>query len=676
MDITIKIKDGEKFNHARHSHIFLVLRDLSLHKLQTLYKPKRKSFIVIEHVNKIVEKVNLNHIFKDIGINSLFPVKSELHSTPTVSYKYSKSVRSLIVNYGDVISDPNHEHFVCNCKSYPGEYIDTSHGHIVTGDMNIVDNIPLKNLLNKGLGYHDQQAPNKEEALKAIKAGLDSYISFVSSTLSTPIKAFIGWKNEILRQVNNKLVSVKSYEYNNILSQKDVKKALGTLHKDFVLVPVDKASKNIAIICKKYYIDVLNEEIENSPTFEHVSDDPDSFLDNLKTSLNVKFDNDNIPSMYATAKMHKIPKKFRYITSARNTIFSNVSENVGLCLKLLLKFARKSFKYRLQGIDNCIFIVDNRDKVIKFLDASNQVNCKKSISTWDFATLYTKIPHNKLKVKMSEFISKIMDNVANSNKQANFISMSNKSHVYFNKNRSKTNVSYSKEELVANVKLIIDNCYVLYHDKVFRQVIGIPMGTNCAPYLANIFLHMYEYAYLKDLVDKGETETAILLSNTFRYQDDCIALNDNGEFDRHFSNIYPPEMTLESTNLSTNVVTFLDLRISIFRGRFLYRSYDKRNDFPFVICNYPNLRGNVPLASSYGVFISQLVRFCAINQQVKSFISDVNKMTKKFVEQGFLVQHLRKQFYKFCDKYIHKWSKYGVDIFRLQDLIFPDSTRY
>ena len=362
LDITIKIKDGEKFNHVQHSHIFLVIRDLCLHKLQTLYKPKRKSFIVIEHVNKIVEKVNLNHIFKDIGINSLFPVKSELHSTPTVSYKYSKSVRSLIVNYGDVISDPNHEHFVCNCKSYPGEYIDTSHGHIVTGDMNIVDNIPLKNLLNKGLGYHDQQAPNKEEALKAIKAGLDSYISFVSSTLSTPIKAFIGWKNEILRQVNNKLVSVKSYEYNNILSQKDVKKALGTLHKDFVLVPVDKASKNIAIICKKYYIDVLNEEIENSPTFEHVSDDPDSFLDNLKTSLNVKFDNDNIPSMYATAKMHKIPKKFRYITSARNTIFSNVSENVGLCLKLLLKFARKSFKYRLQGIDNCIFIVDNRDK--------------------------------------------------------------------------------------------------------------------------------------------------------------------------------------------------------------------------------------------------------------------------------------------------------------------------
>ena len=52
--------------------------------------------------------------------------------------------------------------------------------------------------------------------------------------------------------------------------------------------------------------------------------------------------------------------------------------------------------------------------------------------------------------------------------------------------------------------------------------------TSCAPYLANIFLHMYEYDYLRGLVEKGEMENAWRLANTFRYQDDCIALNDNG----------------------------------------------------------------------------------------------------------------------------------------------------
>ena len=92
----------------------------------------------------------------------------------------------------------------------------------------------------------------------------------------------------------------------------------------------------------------------------------------------------------------------------------------------------------------------------------------------------------------------------------------------------------------------------------------------------------------------------------------------------NLKNTFPKsEMKLESTNLSKCMITFLDLRISIFRSRFLYRFYDKRDDFDFAICNYPHLDGNVPLASSYGVFMSQLVRFCDINQQVKGFINDV-----------------------------------------------------
>ena len=67
------------------------------------------------------------------------------------------------------------------------------------------------------------------------------------------------------------------------------------------------------------------------------------------------------------------------------------------------------------------------------------------------------------------------------------------------------------------------------------------MGTNCAPYLANIFLHMYEYDYLKMLVDKGEIVTAKKLANTFRYQDDCIVLDDDGEF----VNIFPKSTHLK-----------------------------------------------------------------------------------------------------------------------------------
>ena len=61
-------------------------------------------------------------------------------------------------------------------------------------------------------------------------------------------------------------------------------------------------------------------------------------------------------------------------------------------------------------------------------------------------------------------------------------------------------------------------------------------------------------------------------------------------------------MVLKNTNISTCVSTFLDLRISVFRGKFRYVSYDKRNDFDFVISNYPHLNGNIPYSAAYGVY--------------------------------------------------------------------------
>ena len=47
------------------------------------------------------------------------------------------------------------------------------------------------------------------------------------------------------------------------------------------------------------------------------------------------------------------------------------------------------------------------------------------------------------------------------------------------------------------INTVIDNAFVMYHDKIYRQKIGIPMGTNVAPYLANIVLHVYEHQYIR-----------------------------------------------------------------------------------------------------------------------------------------------------------------------------------
>ena len=69
------------------------------------------------------------------------------------------------------------------------------------------------------------------------------------------------------------------------------------------------------------------------------------------------------------------------------------------------------------------------------------------------------------------------------------------------------------------------------------------------------------------------------------------------------------------------IVLFLDLDISISQNQLKFKIYDKRDDFSFPIVNFPFLDGDVPLAPSYGVYISQLVRY----DRVCSDVSDFNE---------------------------------------------------
>ena len=53
----------------------------------------------------------------------------------------------------------------------------------------------------------------------------------------------------------------------------------------------------------------------------------------------------------------------------------------------------------------------------------------------------------------------------------------------------------TEEALIKLVEYLIDNIYVSIGNRVYRQCVGIPMGTDCAPLLANLFLFYYEYYY-------------------------------------------------------------------------------------------------------------------------------------------------------------------------------------
>ena len=53
---------------------------------------------------------------------------------------------------------------------------------------------------------------------------------------------------------------------------------------------------------------------------------------------------------------------------------------------------------------------------------------------------------------------------------------------------------------------LFDNIYIRFGSKLYRQIVGIPMGTNCAPLVADLFLFFYETDFMLSLTDDNQSE--------------------------------------------------------------------------------------------------------------------------------------------------------------------------
>ena len=119
---------------------------------------------------------------------------------------------------------------------------------------------------------------------------------------------------------------------------------------------------------------------------------------------------------------------------------------------------------------------------------------------------------------------------------------------------------------------------------------------------------------------------------------------------------------LNKANTSNTEDPFFDLHLYISNGFFSSKIYDKRDDFDFDIVNFPFLDGDVPRRSSYGVYISQLIRFARVCSHVDDFNTRNKCLTAKFLKQGYRYHKLKKAFSKFYRRHYELISKFNVGL--------------
>ena len=114
---------------------------------------------------------------------------------------------------------------------------------------------------------------------------------------------------------------------------------------------------------------------------------------------------------------------------------------------------------------------------------------------------------------------------------------------------------------------------------------------------------------------------------------------------------------MNKANTSDTEATFSDLHLSISNGFVSSKPYDKRDAFDFDIVNFPFLDGDVPRRPSYGVYISQLIRFA----RVCSHVDDLHARNK-LLKQGYRYHKLRKFFSKLYRRHYELISKFNIGL--------------
>ena len=181
------------------------------------------------------------------------------------------------------------------------------------------------------------------------------------------------------------------------------------------------------------------------------------------------------------------------------------------------------------------------------------------------------------------------------------------------------------------------------------QVVVIPMGTNCAPLVADLLLFCYERDFMMSLSDDKQAGIIDTFNTTSRYFDDILNIN-HVYFDNMVSQIYHSELQLNKANTSETEAAFLDLYLSISYDFVSTKIYYKCDDFDFEIVNFQFfLDGDVPRSTFYGIYISQLVRFARALSQVADFNTRNKLLTQNFLNKANGIIDFAKHFLNFID---------------------------
>ena len=171
------------------------------------------------------------------------------------------------------------------------------------------------------------------------------------------------------------------------------------------------------------------------------------------------------------------PYKERYIAGSSTCSTKELSIHLTKIMSAVKEGQQKYCEtvYSRSGINHMWILKNSKDLLDNLKSRSfSQVS---SIKTFDFSTLYTTLPHDKLKTRLKETIHKAF---SHRNYGSKFVVLGYNS-TYFSNKIHKGKTCYSEEQVISMLEFLIDNIFVSFGGTLFQQVVGIPIGYELCP---------------------------------------------------------------------------------------------------------------------------------------------------------------------------------------------------
>lgn len=644
----------------------------------TSKKPRCASVLRVTWNNRLLRQIRLREVALKYRSLLLYPrVLDDL----MVVRKLEKPLGSSVFNYAKVSKQlSTHDSLECRCQDLFPSKFRSADGCVLTGDLGLVQQSELKRLLTYGPAFRTHI---EADPMDAIKEALDDFISRTCADGISRASDFLPWKVNVLQECERQLKDRSGNTGPKVTVSSSARKYLRFLQHHLVLVPVDKAANNIAFICKAYYCRVLrNELLQAAGAYEDADEHISAILNEHRRYLESKKFEVSMKAayLYWLPKLHKDPVGQRFIAGSADCSTTMLSSILSDVLTLILHTAReKDNRHIGTGGSRRFFVVDGYEEVASFLSGGFEVGAGTRLYTGDFSTMYTTIPHDDLIARVKRVTKEVWEwKAEEEDREVSLLTIrwTGAGAVWWKPKglnlprslHSPTSHTFTFDELNELVSFLVKNTFIVNGDVCKRQACGIPMGTNCAPALANLYMYSYECEY----IDQLPQEEAAAFHSTFRLIDDVLSVS-NPYWERAISKcyeeggLYPRCLQLNDTCLSPTLVNFLGMRLSLIRGRIDLDVFDKRNAFNFRVNRYPHMHSLIPANIPYGVFVGLLHRYYRICSQKSNFLKHSVALAEVLVNQGCSVKRLRARFRQFLTKLTRrsKWYDPALRLYRL-----------